>query len=109
MTEFTADHDPYTFRYLSALGVGPGWHCADVGAGGGSVARWLRDQVASNGRVVAVDLDEPRLRDELRDTDVEISGDDVRTQPLPAERFDLVHTRLMLSTSQTATTSSVGW
>ncbi len=33
--------DPHSRRWLEALGVGPGWHCLDVGAGGGSLTRWL--------------------------------------------------------------------
>ena len=37
--------DPGTFRWLDQLGVGSGWRCLEVGAGGGSVARWLADRV----------------------------------------------------------------
>jgi hypothetical protein len=44
--------DPITTRCLTDLG--PGWRCLDVGAGDGSVARWLA------GRVVATDLN-PRF------------------------------------------------
>jgi hypothetical protein len=33
--------DPFTFRHLEQTGVGEGWRCLEVGAGGGSVARWL--------------------------------------------------------------------
>jgi 2-polyprenyl-3-methyl-5-hydroxy-6-metoxy-1,4-benzoquinol methylase len=50
-------YDPVTTSRLEQLGVGAGWRCVDVGAGGGSVARWLRDQVGPEGSVVAVDLD----------------------------------------------------
>jgi hypothetical protein len=33
--------DPITRRRLLRLGVGPGWHCLEAGAGDGSVACWL--------------------------------------------------------------------
>jgi hypothetical protein len=36
-----ATFDGATCRYLAATGVGAGWSCWEVGAGGGSVALWL--------------------------------------------------------------------
>lgn len=49
---------------LERLGVGPGWRCADVGAGGGDVAVALAAIVGRSGRVYAVDSD-PLSRDEV--------------------------------------------
>jgi SAM-dependent methyltransferase len=49
---------------LSRLGVGPGWCCADVGAGGGDVSVALAEMVGREGRVYAVDSD-PLSRDEV--------------------------------------------
>jgi ubiquinone/menaquinone biosynthesis C-methylase UbiE len=40
-----ACHDDASQRRAAALGVGPGWHCLDAGAGQGSVARWLSSRV----------------------------------------------------------------
>jgi SAM-dependent methyltransferase len=48
---------------LERLGVGPGWRCVDVGAGGGDVSVALAEIVGRSGRVYAVDSD-PRARDE---------------------------------------------
>jgi SAM-dependent methyltransferase len=48
---------------LERLGIGPGWRCVDVGAGGGDVSLALAEIVGHNGRVYAVDSD-PRARDE---------------------------------------------
>jgi len=48
---------------LERLGVGPGWRCVDVGAGGGDVSVALAEIVGRDGRVYAVDSD-PRARDE---------------------------------------------
>ena len=48
---------------LVRLGIGPGWRCADVGAGAGDVSVALAEIVGRDGRVYAVDSD-PRARDE---------------------------------------------
>ena len=40
---------------LERLGVGPGWRCVDVGAGGGDVSVALAEVVGHTGRVYAVD------------------------------------------------------
>ncbi|MGH9149594.1 MAG: class I SAM-dependent methyltransferase [Acidimicrobiales bacterium] len=49
---------------LERLGLGAGWRCADVGAGGGDVSVALAELVGHDGRVYAVDID-PRARDEV--------------------------------------------
>jgi SAM-dependent methyltransferase len=49
---------------LDRLGLGPGWRCVDVGAGGGDVSVALAEIVGREGRVYAVDSD-PMARDEV--------------------------------------------
>jgi SAM-dependent methyltransferase len=49
---------------LDRLGLGPGWRCVDVGAGGGDVSVALAEMVGRDGRVYAVDND-PTARDEV--------------------------------------------
>ena len=49
---------------LDRLGLGEGWRCADVGAGGGDVTLALAELVGRDGRVYAVDSD-PSSRDEV--------------------------------------------
>ena len=49
---------------LQRLGIGPGWRCVDVGAGGGDVSVALAEMVGRDGRVYAVDRD-PAARDEV--------------------------------------------
>src|SRR4051812_39774140 len=49
--------DAGTTRHLLALGIGPGWQCLEVGAGGGSVAVWVAEQVGVTGSVLATDID----------------------------------------------------
>ena len=49
---------------LERLGLGAGWRCVDVGAGGGDVSVALAEMVGRDGRVYAVDSD-PFARDEV--------------------------------------------
>ena len=49
---------------LDRLGLGEGWRCVDVGAGGGDVTVALAELVGRSGRVYAVDSD-PASRDEV--------------------------------------------
>src|SRR5580692_956791 len=49
---------------LARLGLGAGWRCVDVGAGGGDVSVALAEMVGRHGRVYAVDSD-PATRDEV--------------------------------------------
>ncbi len=49
--------DPLTHRHLETIGIGVGWRCLEVGAGGGSIARWLAQRVGPSGSVVATDVD----------------------------------------------------
>jgi 2-polyprenyl-3-methyl-5-hydroxy-6-metoxy-1,4-benzoquinol methylase len=37
--------------------VRPGWRCLEVGAGRGSMAAWLAEQVGPSGHVMATDID----------------------------------------------------
>ncbi len=87
--------DPGSVRHLSALGVGPGWQCLEVGGGGGSVARWLSEQVAPSGRVVVTDLDTRHLG-HLSQPNISVQQHDITTDSLPEAAFDLIHTRLVL-------------
>jgi SAM-dependent methyltransferase len=87
-------YDPGTISHLERLGVGPGWRCLEVGAGGGSITAWLCARVAPDGEVVAVDLD-TRFVDELDAPNLEVRRLDVVTDDLPGG-FDLVHVRLLL-------------
>ncbi len=88
--------DPATIGYLERIGVAPGWRCLEVGAGAGSIARWLSDRVGPSGRVVATDVDLSFLR--LSDTpQLEVRRHDVTRDPLETGAFDLVHARNLLA------------
>lgn len=92
---FASLFDPTTFRHLERLGIGPGWRCWEVGAGGTSVVSWLARKVGPTGSVLATDIDTSRLGTVARPP-VEVRTHDVGAEEPPGRGFDLVHARLVL-------------
>ncbi|MDP8976359.1 MAG: class I SAM-dependent methyltransferase [Actinomycetota bacterium] len=102
MTELGLRNDVYRRPLATALdrlGLGEGWRCVDVGAGGGDVTVALAEMVGHGGRVYAVDCD-PTARDEVARAAAPYSqvialtqaGEDV----LLPERVDLAFCRFLL-------------
>jgi SAM-dependent methyltransferase len=87
--------DPRTRRILLERGLDPGWRCLELGAGTGSVARWLARR-CPDGRVVATDLDTRHL-EELRAPNLEVLRHDAVADDFPEDSFDLVHARSLLA------------
>jgi SAM-dependent methyltransferase len=85
-----AAYDPITLARLEGTGVGPGWRCLEVGAGGGSVAHWLAERGAS---VLATDVKPEHVPPAAG---LAVLRHDVVRDPLPEAEFDLVHARLVL-------------
>ncbi|CAM3879051.1 class I SAM-dependent methyltransferase [Smaragdicoccus niigatensis] len=83
--------DSGTIAVLDGLGIQPGWHCLEVGAGGGTIAHWLSERAM----VTATDLD-TRFVEPLASEMLLVSRHDIREDPLPPAEFDLIHTRLVL-------------
>lgn len=81
--------DPITRAAVTALPLERTWRCLDLGAGAGSVARWL-GQRCPNGQVVAADID-TRFLEPMGN--VSVCEFDVRTQNFPVGSFDLIHAR----------------
>jgi ubiquinone/menaquinone biosynthesis C-methylase UbiE len=87
-----------TFRFLETAGIGPGWHCLEVGGGSGAVAAWMADRVGPSGYVLVTDID-PRFMEGSayrRPAHMELRRHDIGTDPLPEQAFDLIHARLVL-------------
>ena len=103
-TALSALFDEPTFRRFREVGVGPGWQCLEIGAGGGSVARWLAERVGPDGHVTATDLDTRWLTDSLADPanpkpvtpNLTVLRHDVTRDQLPVYAYHLIHTRLVL-------------
>jgi SAM-dependent methyltransferase len=106
---------------LDRLGIGPGWTCADVGAGGGDVSVALAEIVGRDGRVYAVDSD-PMARDEVAEAAaahsqvlaITQSGEDLRL-PEPVDlafcRFLLLHVLdpAVVLTAMAGAVTAEGW
>lgn len=88
-----AAHDPMTTERLATTGVTEGWHCLEVGCGGGSVSRWLADRVGPTGSVLATDM---KPADIPGHPNMITAEHDVTTDPLPEDHFDLIVARLVL-------------
>jgi SAM-dependent methyltransferase len=86
--------DAGTFSLFERLGVGPGWHCLEIGAGAGSVSQWLARRVGASGRVVAGDID-LRYLEPLAGGPLEVARIDVLAGELEQRAFNLVYARLV--------------
>lgn len=88
--------DRRSARYLTDLGIAPGWRCLDVGSGGGTLAGWMAERVGAGGHVLATDIDvrfQPKSSGNL-----EVRQHDIVHDPLEADSFDLIHARAVLQT-----------
>ncbi|BCS35067.1 methyltransferase [Luteitalea sp. TBR-22] len=88
--------DETTRQCLAARGVQDGWRCLEVGGGTGTIAAWLASRVGPTGSVLVTDID-PQLMSTVSAKNLEIRHHDIESDPLPADAFDLVHARLVLS------------
>jgi SAM-dependent methyltransferase len=84
--------DPGSRVLLDELGIGSGWKCLEVGAGGGSMVEWMAERGA---HVTAIDID-TRFIESLASDAIEVRRVDLRTDELPQAEFDFVHARLVL-------------
>jgi SAM-dependent methyltransferase len=96
-------HDEASIRRLLALGVAPGRHCLELGAGAGSIARWMADQVGPTGTVTAVDRDTSQLHQLGESPHVSVVEDDIATMAFPPATYDVIHSRSVLMHVDAAT------
>ena len=87
--------DPGTEEHLARIPLPVGGRCLEVGAGAGSIARWMCDRVGPDGRVVATDLDTGFL-EQLTEKNLEVRRHDIVADELEEDAYDLVHSRLVL-------------
>ena len=86
--------DPGTFRLLERVGVEPGMHVLELGAGTGSVSAWLAERVGPDGRVMSTDID-LRFHADMP-SNVIVRQHDAARDRLPSEHFHLVHARAVI-------------
>ena len=100
--------DSISTGLLERIGVPVGARCLEIGAGGGSIARWLADRVGPAGHVVAVDLDTRWFRHD-GSSQIEVREVDLVTGPIPEGPWDLIHERLVLQHIPTDSRSLTNW
>jgi SAM-dependent methyltransferase len=94
---FATLFDPTTFRHLEGFGLGSGWRCWEVGAGGTTVVSWLAKKVGPTGKVIATDTDISWAVPSVTRPPVEALVHQVGVDESPGDGFDLVHARLALA------------
>ena len=87
--------DPASHHTLGSTGIQCGWRCLEVGAGAGSIARWLAERVGAEGDVVALDVNTRFLKEPGNERINVVEGDVCKLE-LEAEQFNLVHARYVL-------------
>ena len=86
--------DPGTIRVLDARGIHTSWRCLELGAGAGSIARWLASR-CPDGHVVATDVGTTFL-ERLAAPNLQVMQHNVVTEDFPPGSFDLIHARWLL-------------
>jgi ubiquinone/menaquinone biosynthesis C-methylase UbiE len=90
----SAQLDGFTTARISQLLDLRGKRCLEVGAGAGSIALWLAEQVGPEGSVLATDLYPQHIPGHDRLT---VLRHDLVNEPAPPGEFDLIHARLVLN------------
>ena len=95
MSALSEIFDTGTIYHIEQCGITSGWHCLEIGGGGGSIAAWMSERVGRKGRVVVTDIN-TRFLDSLQRPNLEVRRHNIVTDPLPEGAFDLIHARLVL-------------
>jgi SAM-dependent methyltransferase len=86
---------------LDRIGIGPGWHCLDLGCGPGGITGLMSERVGPSGRVIGLDADPVFIEHARRHAPANVEfviGNAYQTN-LPTGSFDLVHMRFVASTA----------
>jgi precorrin-6B methylase 2 len=86
--------DPTTIGHLERAEIAAGWRCLELGAGAGSIMKWMGGVVGDRGSVIGIDKNANHLRG-LSEPPLQIIEGDFLEVPLD-EAFDLAHCRYVL-------------
>jgi SAM-dependent methyltransferase len=86
--------DPGARAIMERIGIAPGWRCLEVGAGGGSMARWMAERVGPEGSVLATDVYTTFL-EQIEHPNVEVREHDILAGEALEPEFDLAYARLV--------------
>jgi len=87
--------DPSSEFHLLQTGVGTGWRCLEVGAGNGSLSKWLSRRVGPTGHVIASDI-RTDLMEGIAGGNLEVRKFDVVHDEPPDAPYDLIVIRALL-------------
>jgi len=87
-------HDSTTKHLLQRIGLRPGMTCGEIGAGEGSVARYMAAAVGPSGRVEALDINTRFLG--APSPPLEVRRCDIIRDALEPAAYDLIHGRFVL-------------
>lgn len=87
--------DALSINALRTAGMRPGLRCLEIGAGSGSIARWLAHEAGDSRLVTVTDVD-PRLLGPLADAGIRVLQHDVTVDSFPTGSVDVVYTRAVL-------------
>jgi SAM-dependent methyltransferase len=87
--------DPTSIDHLARLPLSEDWVCLEIGAGNGSLSRWLAARIGPKAKVIATDI-APELMDGITGNNVEVRKLDVVQDGLPANAYDLIMLRALL-------------
>ncbi|MFG6107708.1 methyltransferase domain-containing protein [Leptothoe sp. EHU-05/26/07-4] len=88
-------HNDINLNRFNRIGIRQGWRCLEVGAGAGSIAYWLTEQVGSTGHVTATDIALRFLQSD-KYSNLEIKLYDFESDALEEDVFDFIHSRNVL-------------
>lgn len=86
-------HDPFTTSRLTAAGAAPGQRWLEIGAGAGTIAGWLAEQVGPEGEVIATDVRPQHIAEHAGVTAIQHN---IVSDPMPEGLFDGIHARAVL-------------
>ena len=95
MASLAAIYDDATFRHLDRFGIREGACCLEVGAGGGSVAAFMKQRAGPNSQVIATDINIDWMVDTLP-AGIDVRRHDIGVDPLPEAMFDITVIRSLV-------------
>jgi SAM-dependent methyltransferase len=84
--------DGHTVDVLGNIDIAADGRCLELGAGAGTIAAWMADELVPSGQVTVIDLNPRHITERDRTT---VIGADVTAHDFGTGRYDLIHARLL--------------
>ena len=86
--------DSNSIKHLKSTGIKEGWNCLELGAGSGSILKWMGGQTKESGNAVGIDRNTNYIK-QYTQPPYTILGEDIVEADFEMQ-FDLVHCRYVL-------------